>query len=82
LVARPEKERRKNFVITAAQGATFGSADAVTGDITVAGTLSPGASPGTMTVTGDVALVSGSTVRVHPDRWRRTELAEILAAER
>ena len=47
--------------ITVAQGATFGSAGAVTGDINVAGTLSPGASPGTMTVTGDVALASDST---------------------
>jgi fibronectin-binding autotransporter adhesin len=47
--------------INVAQGATFGSAGAVTGDITVAGTLSPGASPGTMTVTGDVTMVSGST---------------------
>ncbi|EJL38268.1 putative protein with a C-terminal OMP (outer membrane protein) domain [Caulobacter sp. AP07] len=47
--------------ITVAQGATFGSAGLVTGDITVAGTLSPGASPGTMTVVGNVALASGST---------------------
>jgi hypothetical protein len=47
--------------ITVAQGATFGSAGSVTGNITVAGTLSPGASPGTMTVTGNVALVAGST---------------------
>ena len=47
--------------ITVGQGATFGSAGAVNGDIAVAGTLSPGASPGTMTVTGDVALVAGST---------------------
>jgi fibronectin-binding autotransporter adhesin len=47
--------------IVVSQGATFGSAGAVTGNIAVAGTLSPGASPGTMTVTGDVALASGST---------------------
>lgn len=43
------------------QGATFGSAGTVVGDIHVAGTLSPGASPGTMTVTGNVALAGGST---------------------
>ncbi|SES21190.1 autotransporter outer membrane beta-barrel domain-containing protein [Sphingobium sp. YR768] len=43
------------------QGATFGSAGDVIGNITVAGTLSPGASPGTMTVTGNVALTGGST---------------------
>lgn len=47
--------------IAVAQGATFGSAGAVTGNINVAGTLSPGASPGTMTVTGNVALASTST---------------------
>lgn len=43
------------------QGATFGSAGDVIGNVNVAGTLSPGASPGTMTVTGNVALGGGST---------------------
>ncbi|KSB90931.1 hypothetical protein AS593_12295 [Caulobacter vibrioides] len=47
--------------VTVAQGATFGSAGAVVGDIVVNGTLSPGASPGTMTVTGNVTLAGGST---------------------
>ncbi len=42
------------------QGATFGSAGTVNANLTVAGTLSPGASPGTMTVNGTVALQSGS----------------------
>ncbi|WP_294268389.1 autotransporter outer membrane beta-barrel domain-containing protein [uncultured Sphingomonas sp.] len=42
------------------QGATFGSAGTVNGNVTVAGTLSPGASPGTMTVNGNVTLTSGS----------------------
>jgi outer membrane autotransporter protein len=46
--------------ITVEQAATFGSAGSVVGDINVAGTLSPGASPGTMTVTGNVALAGGS----------------------
>ncbi|WP_010183454.1 autotransporter outer membrane beta-barrel domain-containing protein [Sphingomonas sp. PAMC 26605] len=46
--------------ITVRQGATFGSAGTVNGNITVAGTLSPGASPGTMTVNGNVALQGGS----------------------
>lgn len=46
--------------IAVAQGATFGSAGTVNGNLTVAGTLSPGASPGTMTVNGNVALASGS----------------------
>lgn len=41
-------------------GATFGSAGTVNGNVTVAGILSPGASPGTMTVNGNVALASGS----------------------
>ena len=42
-------------------GATFGSAGTVNGNVTVAGILSPGASPGTMTVNGNVSLASGST---------------------
>ncbi|MES3106710.1 autotransporter outer membrane beta-barrel domain-containing protein [Sphingomonas aurantiaca] len=42
------------------QGATFGSAGTVNANLTVAGTLSPGASPGTITVNGNVALQSGS----------------------
>ncbi len=42
------------------QGAIFGSAGTVNANLTVAGTLSPGASPGTMTVNGNVALQSGS----------------------
>ena len=47
--------------IAVGSGATFGSAGTIVGDISVAGTLSPGASPGTMTVTGNVDLASGST---------------------
>ncbi|AJR22748.1 autotransporter outer membrane beta-barrel domain-containing protein [Sphingobium sp. YBL2] len=43
------------------QGATFGSAGTVNGNIMVQGTLSPGASPGTMTVNGNVALAGSST---------------------
>ena len=46
--------------IAVRSGATFGSAGSVIGNIAVAGTLSPGASPGTMTVTGNVSLASGS----------------------
>ena len=42
------------------QGATFGSAGTVNGNVVVAGTLSPGASPGTMTVNGNLTLASGS----------------------
>lgn len=49
--------------ITVASGVTFGSAGTVNGNVTVAGTLSPGASPGTMTVNGNVAL-AGSSVSV------------------
>lgn len=53
-------------VITAPQimvgaGATFGSAGTVNGNVVVVGTLSPGASPGTMTVNGNVSLSGGST---------------------
>lgn len=46
--------------IAVRSGATFGSAGSVIGNIAVAGTLSPGASPGTMSVTGNVSLASGS----------------------
>ena len=49
--------------ITVGQGATFGSAGTVAGNITVAGTLSPGASPGTMTVNGNMAL-AGTSVSI------------------
>jgi hypothetical protein len=42
--------------IAVQQGATFGSAGTVNANISVAGVLSPGASPGTMTVNGNVAL--------------------------
>ncbi len=48
--------------IEVAHGATFGSAGTVNGDINVAGTLSPGASPGTMTVNGDVNFLAGSNL--------------------
>lgn len=41
--------------------ATFGSAGIVSGNVVVSGILSPGASPGTMTVNGNVTLNSGST---------------------
>ncbi|HZG34156.1 MAG TPA: autotransporter domain-containing protein [Sphingopyxis sp.] len=43
-------------------GATFGSAGTVNADIDVRGTLSPGASPGTMTVNGDVVFRTGSSL--------------------
>lgn len=42
------------------QGATFGSAGTVNGNLSVAGILSPGASPGTMTVNGNIALAATS----------------------
>jgi hypothetical protein len=45
---------------TVATGGTFGTAGTVNGNVAVAGTLSPGASPGTMTVNGNVALAAGS----------------------
>jgi len=46
--------------IAVLQGATFGSAGTVNGNLSVAGTLSPGASPGVMTVNGNVAIGAGS----------------------
>ncbi|MDQ8757357.1 autotransporter domain-containing protein [Sphingosinicella sp. LHD-64] len=49
--------------VAVANGATFGSAGTVNGNVTVAsgGTLSPGASPGVMTVNGNVSLAGGTT---------------------
>lgn len=44
-----------------AKGATFGSAGTVNGDVNVLGILSPGASPGTMTINGNLSLTPGST---------------------
>jgi hypothetical protein len=46
--------------IMVGRGATFGSAGTVTGSVIVNGTLSPGASPGTMTVNGNVGFNQGS----------------------
>lgn len=46
--------------VVVGKAATFGSAGVVTGNIVVAGTLSPGASPGRMRVIGDVSLQPGS----------------------
>jgi hypothetical protein len=48
--------------VAVASGATFGSAGTVIGNVTVAsgGALSPGASPGTMTVQGNVSLAGGT----------------------
>ncbi|WP_162928269.1 autotransporter outer membrane beta-barrel domain-containing protein [Sphingopyxis terrae] len=50
--------------IQVAHGATFGTAGIVNADINVAGTLSPGASPGTMTVNGNVAFLAGSNLLI------------------
>lgn len=50
--------------IDVAAGATFGSAGIVNGDINVLGTLSPGASPGTMTVNGDVTMGASSHLAI------------------
>ncbi|NJM50255.1 MAG: hypothetical protein HC843_04680 [Sphingomonadales bacterium] len=47
--------------ITVGAGSTFGSAGTVNANLVVNGILSPGASPGTMTINGTVALASGST---------------------
>ncbi len=51
-------------------GARFGTAGVVNGNISVAagGILEPGASPGTMTVNGNVALAGGSTTHIELSR--------------
>jgi fibronectin-binding autotransporter adhesin len=46
--------------VNVATGSIFGSAGTVNGNIIVNGTLSPGASPGTMNVVGNVSLAAGS----------------------
>lgn len=48
--------------ILVSQGATFGSSGTVNANIDVRGTLSPGASPGTMTVNGNVTFRTGSNL--------------------
>lgn len=52
-----------NADIHVASGATFGSAGDVNGNIAIGagGIFSPGASPATMTVTGDISLAGNST---------------------
>ncbi len=56
---------RQGSVLTAdtinvAQGASFGSAGVVNANVNVAGTLASGASPGIMTINGNLSLGSGS----------------------
>jgi len=63
--------------ITVASGATFGSAGIVNGDITVAGILSPGASPGTMTVNGDVTMLAGSRLLIELTAANGTDLLDV-----
>ncbi|WP_207223209.1 hypothetical protein [Sphingomonas sp. BK036] len=60
LVCRLSGSTVRAAQITVRSGATFGAAGSVIGNIAVAGTLSPGVSPGTMTVTGNVSLLGGS----------------------
>ncbi|NYT41975.1 hypothetical protein HZY97_14490 [Sphingomonas sp. R-74633] len=50
----------KTLVVS--HGATFGTAGTVNANIEVRGTLSPGASPGTMTVNGNVLFTNGSNL--------------------
>ncbi|WP_152527963.1 S8 family peptidase [Lutibaculum baratangense] len=46
---------------------TLGGGGLVVGDVDVAGTLSPGLSPGTLFVTGDVTLAGTATTRIEVD---------------
>ena len=49
--------------VDVASGGTFGTAGTVSGDVTIetGGTLSPGASPGIMTINGNLAIANGTT---------------------
>jgi hypothetical protein len=53
--------------IAVSQGAAFGSAGTVNGNIDVRGTLSPGAGTGTMTVGGNVSFAQGSNLLLELD---------------
>lgn len=46
---------------------TLGGTGGITADVTVAGNLSPGNSPGTLTVTGNLALTSTATTTIEID---------------
>lgn len=52
-----------NSDVTVATGAKLGGAGVINGTVNVQGTLSPGNSPGYLTVTGDVNMLAGSTYR-------------------
>jgi fibronectin-binding autotransporter adhesin len=64
-------------------GAIFGSAGTVNADIDVRGTLSPGASPGTMTVDGDVIFRTGSNLllEVSPTISDRLNISGVMTIE-
>lgn len=49
--------------VDVASGGTFGTAGTVSGDVTIGtgGTLSPGASPGIMTINGNLTIANGTT---------------------
>ncbi|MGB0468283.1 MAG: autotransporter-associated beta strand repeat-containing protein [Pontibacterium sp.] len=53
--------------IRVANGATLGGSGALAGNVTVNGILSPGSSPGTLTVAGDVTQTAASTYLVEID---------------
>ncbi|KQY91314.1 autotransporter domain-containing protein [Brevundimonas sp. Root1423] len=63
--------------IDVAVGATFGSAGIVNGNINVLGTLSPGASPGTMTVNGNVTMAAGSHLAIELTPTAGTDLLDV-----
>ena len=52
---------------TVAAGSTLSGTGGVMGDLTVNGTLAPGNSPGTMTVSGNVVQNPGSTLQIQID---------------
>lgn len=50
-----------------ARSGTLGGTGLVSADVTIAGTLAPGHSPGTLTVAGDVTLTPTATTRIEID---------------
>jgi fibronectin-binding autotransporter adhesin len=65
--------------IDVGQGGTFGSAGTVNGNIVVAqgGILSPGASPGTMIVNGNVTMQRGSNLLIELTPTAGTDLLDV-----
>jgi autotransporter-associated beta strand protein len=71
--------------VSIAASATLGGTGSITGDVSASGTVSPGASPGTLTVTGDVTFNKGSKLLMEiggtgATQFDQLNLSGVLAA--